>query len=108
MNNTFVIAVMVLMTMFGFGNEATQKDKPTDGKTATLKVEGMACNVCASRVEKTALAIEGVKAAKVDQPKGIAEITFDPAKTSPDAVATAITKQTPFKAEASKPEQKKR
>lgn len=106
MNNTFAMA-MVLMTMFGFGSEAAQKGKPADGKTATLKVEGMACNVCASRVEKTALAIEGVKAAKVDQPKGIAEITFDPAKTNPDAVATAISKQTPFKAEASKSEQKK-
>lgn len=105
MNKTF--AAMVLMTMFGFGT-AVQKDRQADGKTETLKVEGMACNVCASRVEKAALGIEGVKATKVDQPKGIAQITFDPAKTTPEAVATAITKQTPFKAEASKPEHKKR
>lgn len=107
MNKSLAMAVMVL-TMFGFGSEAVQKEKPADGETATLKVEGMACNVCASRVEKTALAIEGVKAAKVTQPKGIAEITFDPARTSAEAVASAISKQTPFKAETSKQGQKKR
>ena len=103
-----VIAVMAFLSIFGIGSVAAQKDKPAEGRTSTLKVEGMACGVCAARVEKTALAIDGVKAAKASQPKGSAEITFDPAKTNPEAIAAAITKQTPFKAHAPKTDSKKR
>lgn len=38
-------------------------------------------------------------AAKASQPKGTAEITYDPAKISPEAIAKAITEKTSFKAE---------
>jgi len=102
------IAIMALLSIFGVGSAAAQKDKPAEGQRATLKVEGMACGVCAARVEKTALAIDGVKAAKASQPKGSAEITFDPEKTNPEAIAATITKQTPFKAHAPKTDAKKR
>ncbi len=51
-------------------------------------------------MEKTALTIDGVKTAKVDQRKGEAVITYDSAKTTPDAIARVITQKTGFKAEA--------
>jgi len=50
-------------------------------------------------VEKTALKIEGVKAAKVDLRKGEAEITYDPSKTTPEAIAKVITQKTRFASE---------
>jgi len=62
-------------------------------------VKGMHCGACAAAVEKAAKRIDGVIAAKANQPKGTAEITFDPAKTSPEAIAKAISEQTAFKAE---------
>jgi hypothetical protein len=66
-----MLAFMAFLSMFGLGVEAAQRDKPVAGQVCTLKVEGMACSACAAKVEKTALKIEGVKAAKVNQPKGI-------------------------------------
>lgn len=72
------------------GVEAAQSDKPAAGQVCTLTVEGRACSACATKVEKTALKIEGVKAAKVNQPKGIAEITFDAEKVSPKAIAKPL------------------
>jgi copper chaperone CopZ len=50
--------------------------------------------------------IDGVIAAKASQPKGTADITYDPAKTSPEAVAKIISEKTPFKAEVSNPGKK--
>ena len=48
---------------------------------------------------ETVKKIDGVKRAKVSQPKGTAEITYDPAKTTPEAIARVINEKTNFKAE---------
>ena len=94
---TFAAAI-TLITIFAFSVAAQQ----TSDKPVVLKVSGMSCSVCAKTVEKEAKKIEGVKAAKVSQPKGEAEITYDPEKTSPEAIAKKISDKTPFKAEAPK------
>ena len=78
---------------------AYKRAKPKTGEVCILKVSGMFCGACAKTVEKTAKKIDGVKSAKVSQPKGTAEITYDPAKTSPEAIAKAITEKTPFTSE---------
>ncbi len=93
------LVVVGLLSMFGFTAAAQKGQSPAAGRTATLKVSGMSCGACAARVEKAAKEIDGVKAAKVDQPKGTAEITYDPEKTTPDAIAKAISRKTPFNAE---------
>ena len=80
-----------------------QEEKAAKGQMCLLKVSGMACGACASAVEKAAKRIEGVTSAKVSQPKGTAEITYDPAKTTPEAIAKAISAGTLFKAEATRP-----
>jgi copper chaperone CopZ len=100
----FVMVVMGLLTIFGLGPVAGQSDKAT-GEVCKLKVEGMACSACAARVEKQALKVDGVKAAKVDQPKGIASVTFDPTRTSPSAIAKAVASKTGFKTEVQEPRQ---
>jgi Cu+-exporting ATPase len=99
-----VLAIMGILAVFGFGASAVtgQNDQtpPKDAQNSTLNVKRMACSACAARVEKEALKIDGVKAAKVSQPMGTAEITFDSSKTSPETIARAITEKTGFKAEA--------
>lgn len=92
-----MVAIMSVLTVFGTGLIA-QKTDTAPGTVCVLKITGMACSACASTVEKAAKKIPGVTAAKADQPSGSAEITFDPAKTSAEAVAKAITAKTPFKA----------
>ncbi len=95
---TLVVAIS-LMAIFGLGAGAQQTDAP---KVCVLKVSGMSCSACAKTVEKEAKKINGVKSAKVSQPNGQAEITYDPAKTSPEAIAKRITDKSGFKAEAPK------
>ncbi len=68
-------------------------------ETGVLKVSGMACGACAAKVAKEARKLEGVLDVTVSQPKERAEITFDPKKTSLDAILEAINAKTPFKAE---------
>ena len=98
-----VLATIGLLALLGFGAaSAAQTDKTTDAKVCTLKVERMACSACAARVEKEARNIDGVKAATVSQPKGTAEITYDPAKTTPETIAKIITERTGFKADVAK------
>ena len=101
----FSLVAVVVFSVFGLGLSAAQKDDGAQGKkVCSLKVSGMFCGACAKTVEKAAKKIAGVTSAKVSQPKGVAEITYDPAKTNPDAIAKVITEKTPFKAEAPKAE----
>lgn len=96
-------AMMVLITTLAFSSRAQEAVE----KRTTLKVSGMSCGECAKTVEKEAQKIEGVKAVTVDRSKGEAEITYDPAKTSPEAIAKTINQKTGFKAEVPKDPQKK-
>lgn len=94
----YVIAAMTLLSVLGFGVAAETASGA--GEVCTIKVEGMACGACAARVEREAKKIDGVTDAKVSQPKGSAEVTYDPAKTSPEEIARVITKKTGFVADA--------
>lgn len=91
-------ATIALLTIVAFSAGAQESAQ----KTTVLKVSGMACGECAKTVENEAKKIDGVTAAKVSQPKGEAEITYDPAKTSPAAIAKTISEKTRFKAEVPK------
>ncbi|MBI1873687.1 MAG: heavy-metal-associated domain-containing protein [Acidobacteria bacterium] len=96
-----LLAVVGVLGMFGTGAAANQMtDKPEAGRTCVLRVSGMVCGACAATVEKTVRKIDGVKRAKVSQPKGTADITYDPAKTTPEAIARIINEKTNFKADA--------
>src|SRR5437870_1500218 len=99
-----LLALTGLLGMFGIGAAANQTtDKKAEaGQVCVLKVSGMICGTCAATVEKTVKKIDGVKSAKVSQPKGTAEISYDPAKTTPEAIAKIISDRTNFKAEVPK------
>jgi copper chaperone len=99
-----VLTIMGLFAVLGFGSAAAiqESEKPKEGQVCVLKVSGMACGACAAQVEKAAKKIDGVTAAKASQPKGTAEITYDPSKTTPEAIAKTITEKTGFKTEVPK------
>jgi copper chaperone len=98
-----VLAIMGVLSMLGLGPVAAeQSDKSAAGQMCLLKVSGMHCGECAKTVEKAAKTIDGVIVVKASQPKASAEITYDPEKTNPDALAKAINAKTPFKAEVAR------
>lgn len=57
--------------------------------TATLEVSNMDCGVCPITVRKALENVPGVATASVDFKTKRAAVAFDPAKTSPEALARA-------------------
>ena len=66
---------------------------PTESavRQVALDVQGMDCASCVVHVEKAARQVGGVQQCQVSLTRGRAVVTFDPAKTSADAIAAAIT-----------------
>lgn len=61
-------------------------------QVVTLKVPEMFCPGCEIGVKIAANKVDGVKEVKTDSDTRTASITFDPSKTTPQAIASAITK----------------
>lgn len=101
-------ALVGVAAIFGSAEAGAQQTaaQPAEKATATFRVTGLSCNICAGAVERAAKGLTGVNAATVSQPKGVAEITFDPSKTSPEEIARLLTKQSGFKTEWKKSSKK--
>jgi len=59
-------------------------------RTVTLGVEHMTCAACPITVRKALSHVTGVSASTVDMKAHTATVTFDPTRTSPEALATAV------------------
>ncbi|MBS0422575.1 MAG: heavy-metal-associated domain-containing protein [Proteobacteria bacterium] len=59
-------------------------------RTVTLGVEHMTCAACPITVRKALSHVAGVSASTVDMKAHTATVTFDPTRTSAEALATAI------------------
>ena len=70
-----------------------------NSQIVTLKVPKMDCAGCEVGVRIAAGKVDGVKGVKTDSDKRTAEVTFDPSKTTAQAIASAITKGTGFETE---------
>lgn len=62
-----------------------------DSRIVTLDVTKMDCAACPITVRKALEKVPGVETAKVDFKSKRAVVAFDPAKTSPEALARATT-----------------
>jgi mercuric transport protein len=60
-------------------------------RTVTLGVEHMTCAACPITVRKAMSHVAGVSASTIDTKAHTATITFDPALTTPEALASAVT-----------------
>ena len=78
----FVVVVLASLSLAGAGEPA---------KT-TLKVEGMTCGGCVAAVKVQLKRSEGVTAYDVSLEKGEAEVSYDPAKTTPEKIAESVSK----------------
>ena len=59
-------------------------------ETVTLKIDGMTCGGCVASVERVLKAVPGVTATKVQLRPGLAEVSFDPARTGVPALRAAV------------------
>jgi len=84
---SFLVGVGVVSTMASAG----------EGTKTTLAITGMTCGGCATAVKIQLKRTEGVTSYVVSHEKGEADVTYDPAKTTPEKIAESISK-TGFKA----------
>ena len=97
-----VILVVGLLAVGGasFAAQTPAKASTPATKVCTLKVTGMTCAGCEAAVKIAAKKIDGVSDITVSYDKAAAQVTYDPAKTTPEAIAKVIRAKTGYKAEA--------
>ncbi|GIK37025.1 MAG: hypothetical protein BroJett011_08580 [Chloroflexota bacterium] len=67
-------------------------------ETITLPVEGMVCPFCAAAVENILGSLDGVVEAKADYVKGLAMVSYDPARVTPTQMVEAINTKSFYRA----------
>ena len=75
----------------GASTQATEAAQGTEIAKATLEIEGMTCASCAIAVEAGLAKVDGFKAVAVAVEQGRAEVSYDPSRTTPEALAAAVT-----------------
>jgi copper chaperone len=58
--------------------------------STTIKVDGMSCGGCSSRVGKLLAELPGVKKAEVELKPGLARVEFDDARVNLETLLTVI------------------
>jgi Cu+-exporting ATPase len=61
-----------------------------EGEKLTVKVDGLKCEACASKVSQAVASVKGAKAEGVCHESGQAVVSFDPKKVSRDQIIAAI------------------
>lgn len=72
-------------------SSGTTASAPANVQQATFHVEGMTCASCNVAVKVAAEKVEGVTEARASHAEKRAWVSFDPARTSSEAIARAIT-----------------
>jgi copper chaperone CopZ len=98
----FCLALMVLVSAAGFAGD---KGEMAEGHTkASIKVTGMTCGGCCSKVETAVAKLDGVVKVKADYEKGVAMVVYEKDKIDLAQIVETINTKTSFKAKA--PEEK--
>jgi len=66
------------------------KKAETTGQEVVIKVDGMTCGSCASKISTALEAAKGVNAASVCHKSGKATVTYDQTATTPEQLVEAI------------------
>jgi copper chaperone len=83
--------VLILALVSGACGKSNSKPESTEAMSeSTIPVDGMSCNRCASRVQKLLTSLDGVDDAEVSLEQKRAVVHFDPQRTSPAKLASAI------------------
>jgi len=65
-------------------------EEADEGAEATLRIEGLLCSACAANVLRRLERVDGVRSAAVDLERGEAQVSYDPARATPQALVAAV------------------
>lgn len=105
MKRSLLVVVTMLVGWLVVPSSETRERDETQTATCTLKIEGMTCGGCEGAVKIAAKRVDGVTAVTASYKTRSAQVTYDPAKTTPEAIAKAVTERSGFKAEVMRAEE---
>ncbi|WP_151087463.1 heavy-metal-associated domain-containing protein [Hymenobacter baengnokdamensis] len=91
----FAFSLLALLRFAGAARaQTTQAATATASKgTETVQFKTSAiCDMCKARIEKSMAYEKGIQAANLDVPSKVLTVTYNPAKTTPDAIRAAVLK----------------
>ena len=91
--------ILILATGLLFAAAPANLSGDSDKETCVIKVSGMTCSYCVKSVEKAMNKEAGVSSVTLDLSTGLATVTYDKDKTTPEKIAENITKATYFESE---------
>jgi periplasmic mercuric ion binding protein len=86
-----VTTVLFLKVAYAEATIPVQSQKQNSSQSVTLDLQNMTCAMCKFTIKKALLGVEGVEEANVDYDTKTAKLTFNPQKTSVDALIKATT-----------------
>lgn len=91
--------ILISATGILFAAAPANSSGDDDTKTCVIKVNGMTCSYCVKSVEKAMNKEAGVSSVTLDLSTGLATVTYDKDKTTPEKIAENVTKATYFESE---------
>ena len=76
----------------GFASQAQTAPAKAKGAESVQFKTSAVCDMCKARLEKSLAYEKGVQAASLDVPSKVLTVTYNPAKTTPAALRTAVQK----------------
>lgn len=86
-----LIATSLLQTAHAEATVPAQLQQQQTSQSVILDMQNMTCAMCKFTIKKALKGVEGVAEANVDYDAKTAEVTFNPQKTSVDALIKATT-----------------
>jgi periplasmic mercuric ion binding protein len=88
---TVLFAVIMMTILIGAGNQSMAQDTKKSSEEIKIKTSAV-CSMCKDRIEKGLSSEKGVKSVSVDTDTKIATVSYNPEKTDPAKIRTAISK----------------
>ena len=88
---SLVTASLLQQTAHAGAAVPVQSKKQNSSQSVTLELQNMTCVMCKFTIKKALQGVEGLEEANVDYDTKTAKVTFNPQKTSVDALIKATT-----------------
>jgi periplasmic mercuric ion binding protein len=86
-----VVTSLLLQTAHAEATTPVKSQKQNNSQSVTLDMQNMTCALCKFTIKKALQGVEGLEEANVDYDTKTAKVTFNPQKTSVDALIKATT-----------------
>jgi periplasmic mercuric ion binding protein len=88
---TVLFTVIIMTILLGAGNTLMAQEVKKSSEEVKIKTSAV-CGMCKDRIETGLSSEKGVKSVSLDTDTKIVTVGYDPEKTNPDKIRTAISK----------------